>query len=158
MSEEKEGRPSKIMNAISAVLLSKDEQIKSLESRLKEAREIIQSHEDMLLPALKAERLSLEQRLSQAEAERAKEQIVNCCAYQSFRGQICNKCGKYNMTFKEEIQSTEARLSNLMDVAGKMAGALEKLVYQYGEAWDEYAYWYNAKKSLSDFRALKEEK
>lgn len=93
-----------------------DDRIKTLESKLREAEEIIKSHEDMLLPALKAERVSLESRLKEAE------------------GLLSQETSEFKSAAFQKIKSLEQRLSHLMDVAKKLANWINSEVnYRDGQ-------------------------
>ena len=82
------------------------QKINSLESRLKEANKIIESFH--------AQNITMQERLSQAEAE-----VKRQCELAEFTASGAAEL------LMDENKDLKARLSHLMDVAGKMAGALE---------------------------------
>jgi RNA polymerase-binding transcription factor DksA len=155
----------------------KNDCIKSLEARLKESEfslEAERSYNKNLSDELKeAEKfrdifqkndaenslriVSLEQRLSQAEAELAELKRFTHCAYCGAEfpldsvtaeqiGEHIHNCPKH------PIAVYKARLSHLMDVAGKMAGALVGMTKGFAQHKD----WEEAKLALASWQDAKE--
>ena len=141
MSEEKDEvkRAKVIVGFVESAYKKLEQENKDLESRLKEAekfRDIFQKND-----AENSLRIvSLEQRLSQAEAKyEAREQEHN--GMLEVDGEMINR-------YIDKNKELEARLSHLIDVAGKMAGALKDCIerefdvpmggYNYGCGCSEY--------------------
>lgn len=147
--------------------------IKSLESRLKEAEK-----ENAILKELTSEEIVLrdvvvseiQERLSQAEAEnndlkrKWTESLMgmggleeSCSKYQD-RIKELEKLIEWHKTDTHDAmewkRSFEARLSHLMDVAGKMAGAMERLLTSPDEETHEDDC-RKAKQALAEYRSIK---
>ena len=123
----------------------------------KELGDILGTDDSLKNCALRLQnRLStLEKELKEAEAQRDElYKQVNMVGGQwvYMSKETCEALQEY----LKQRPSLEQKLSTLLKASGGMEKALDKLIYQYGEAWDEYVYWYKAKQALADFRAMKE--